>query len=781
MRDYHSKYSNEYSWLIKAEGWVKSLQGVRETQMALGNGFLGSRAILEELPYDARPGTYIAGLYDDVGSQVAELVNLPNPFNFKISVNGEKMGLVTMDVAEHKRDLNLRHGLLLRHSVFQDTRKRKYDYQSLRFISMHNKNLGIMQVVFTPLDDGATASIETGIDTSVYNSGTATEGRKKHFRVKELGQFKNEGYLVLETFSKSNTIILRSGFYYETRGKKVIAKDNIFELKLRKNQTVVFTKIFYIDRIYNQREKDLEKVKRISEKNFRKAFQAKLSQLIKRHIRAWEDLWNVAEVSVWTAPEIEKNFRFNIYHLLICKPRDGGLSSVGAKALTGEGYRGHIFWDSEIFAFPFYLYTFPEVARDMLLYRYRRLDGARDIARARGFKGAMFPWESAGLDGKEQTPDRAKDLDGKVIRIHTGEQEHHLTADVAYAFHHYYNATGDEKFLRDYGYEVFFETARFWASRVEYNKRKKKYEINHVIGPDEFHLDVNNNAFTNVMARWNLAIAYEMFCKAEKSFPLALKKLTQKIGISAKEAATWKKIGLRISIKVGKDKLIEQFDGFFKKRKVKITSWDENSIPIVTQKLTPRDYCKTQLIKQGDVIIFLYLFSDAFSLKAKIKNYQYYLERTLHKSSLSVPTYAIMAADVEDRNKAYRFFNVALHTDLSNLHGNTPEGIHIASIGGTWQVLINGFAGVRIEKGILSINPKLPGMWRKILFSLRWRGRLFRLEVKNNAVRVQVISPEKKKGKVKIKVFGVPHELSGNKTFDFKRRKGTEEKKTYYL
>lgn len=779
MRDYHSKYSNEYSWLIKEEGWVKSLQGVRETQMALGNGFWGSRAILEELPYDSKPGTYIAGLYDDVGSQVAELVNLPNPFNFKITADGEKMGLVTMDVAEHKRSLNLRHGLLLRHSVFQDTRKRKYDYQSLRFISMRNKNLGVMQIVFTPLDDGATVSIETGIDTSVYNSGTVTEGRKKHFRVKELGQFKNEGYLVLETFSKSNTMILRSGFYYETRGKKVVAKDNVFELKLRKNQTVVFTKIFYIDRVSDR--KYLEKVKRASEKNFRKAFQAKFSQLIKRHIRAWEDLWDVAEVSVWTAPEIEKNFRFNIYHLLICKPQDNGLSSVGAKALTGEGYRGHIFWDAEIFAFPFYLYTFPEAARNMLLYRYRRLDGARDIARAQCFKGAMFPWESAGLEGKEQTPDRAKDLDGKVIRIHTGEQEHHLTADVAYAFHHYYNATGDEKFLRDYGYEVFFETARFWASRVEYNKGKKKYEIKHVIGPDEFHPDVNNNAFTNVMARWNLAIAYEMFCKAEKSFPLALKKLTRKIGLSAKEPATWKKIASRITIKVGKDKLIEQFDGFFKKRKVEITSWDENSIPIITEKLTPRDYAKTQLVKQGDVIIFLYLLSDAFSLKAKIKNYQYYLERTIHRSSLSVPTYAIMAADVGDRNKAYRFFNVALHTDLSNLHGNTSVGIHIASIGGTWQILINGFAGVRIEKGILSINPKLPGMWRKILFSLRWRGRLLKLEAKNNAVRVRLISPEKKKGKVKIKVFGVAHELSGNKTFDFKRRKGAEEKKTYYL
>ncbi|NQT89988.1 MAG: glycoside hydrolase family 65 protein [Candidatus Omnitrophica bacterium] len=769
MKDYYSKYNSEYSWLIKEEGWVRDIQGVREAQLALGNSFLGSRSVLEELPYDSKPGTYIAGLYDNVGSQVAELVNWPNPFNFKITADGEKLGVVSMDVVEHSRTLNLRHGLLSRHSVFEDTNKKKYDYQSLRFLSMHDRNIGVMQIAFTPLDGPATISIQTGIDTSVYNAGTVTEGRKKHFRVKELGQFENEGYLVMETFGKEHTVIFRSGFYYTTLGKKVFAEDNIFELSLRKNQTVVFTKVFYIDTITKfEKEVHFDKV---SEKRFRKAFGSSFDSLLKKHCSAWDNLWNTTEVSIWGDPEVEKNFRFNIYHMLICAPIDEGRSSVGAKSLSGEGYRGHIFWDTEIFLFPFYLYMLPEAAKNILLYRYRRLDAARQLARTSGYKGAMFPWESAG-SGRDETPDRAKDLDGKVIKITTGQMEHHITADIAYAFYHYYNATHDEKFLKDYGYEIFFETARFWASRVKYNKRKKIYEIKGVIGPDEFHTDVNNNAFTNMMAKWNLLTASKMFLRLKKANASSYKTLTAKIRLSAKEAAEWKAIAAKICIKTDKNNVIEQFDGYFRKKKVDIGELDENHLPVIPKDLTPRDYDRTQYVKQGDVIMLLYLLSDVFSLKVKKENYEYYISRTLHNSSLSLPMHALMAIEVGDKAMAYSFFNTALHIDISDINNNTPDGIHAACMGGVWQILVNGFAGVRIDKEMLSIAPRLPKLWRKTAFTIHWRQDLLSMEVQNNKVKIRIVSPSSKK-KIRIRVFGVVRELSGKKEFIFEcRRRG---------
>ncbi|MFH1848360.1 MAG: glycosyl hydrolase family 65 protein [Candidatus Omnitrophota bacterium] len=776
MKDFYFK-SVDSSWFIKEDGWYRSLQGVRETQLALGNGFLGSRAVLEEMPQDAKPGTYISGLYDKVGSHVADMVNLPNPFNFKIMTEGEKLGAVTMDIVEHARVLNMRHGLLSRHSVFRDTKKRTYDYQSVRFLSMHDKNVGVMQIIFTPKDAPAHISIETGIDTSVFNDGTVTEGRKKHFRIKALGQFKNEGYLITETYSRSHTIIFRSGFYYEIGGKKTIAKNNIFELKLKKNQAVVFTKVFHIDAVSSS--EDMDRHQEISEQNFRKAFNSGFGKLIDKNAAAWEKVWNAAEVSISGDPETDRNFKFNLYHMLICAPGDNGISSVGAKALTGEGYHGHIFWDAEIFLFPFYLYTMPEAAKNMLLYRYRRLDQARAIAKNMGFKGAMFPWESAG-SGEEETPAWAKDLDGKIIRIHTGKMEHHITADIAHAFYYYYNVTRDEKFFQDCGYEVIFETARFWQSRVEYSRKKKRYEIKGVVGPDEFHEDVNNNVFTNIMAKWNLLIACRLFHKIKREKKGAHKRLVKKLGLTLKEVADWKNTASRIFMNVNTKKVIEQFDGYFKRKRVKITQWDENSMPVVSKKISPRNYCKTQLVKQADVVMLMYLLPDSFNPEVKKRNYEYYTDRTIHKSSLSLPMYALMAVEVGDRGRAYQLFNLSLNTDIANIHNNTDSGIHAACLGGTWQVLVNGFCGVRVRDEELSVAPNLPARWKKVTFPICWRGASLNFEVTNNSVLTRFAQTGRRK-KIKLKVFGVTHTIAANRMYKFTRKGLAKKTPSYYL
>jgi kojibiose phosphorylase len=389
MKELYSQFTEDELWLIKEMGFERSLQNIREAQLALGNGYFATRAVLEEIPYDAMPGTYIAGVYDKLTAQVAELVNLPNPFNFRFTVNGEKIDVVTMDVLKHKRILNMKKGLLIRHTVYQDSKKRRYDYQSLRFVSMHNKNIGVMQIALTPLDETCWIDINTGIDTSIWNAGVLTEGRKRHFRVRELGQQQNAGYLIIETLEKKHTIIYWSGFYYEIGNKKVYAKDNIFQLKVKKGQTVIFTKVFFIERF--PYTKDPSKYKEKAFKKFYRAFHAKFEKLLKDHIKAWEKLWEKADILIVGTANLQQNLRFNIYHMLICANYDDGFSSVGARTLTGEGYRGHIFWDAEIFVMPFYLFVFPEVAKNFLLYRYRRLDAARENARKNGYRGAMFP------------------------------------------------------------------------------------------------------------------------------------------------------------------------------------------------------------------------------------------------------------------------------------------------------------------------------------------------------------------------------------------------------
>jgi len=774
-KDIYSNYINDDLWLIKETEWARELQGIRESQFSLGNGYLGTRGIYEEIPYDCAPGTYIAGIYDKMAAQVSEMVNFPNPINFKFAVGGEKLGLITMDTVDHKRTLNMKKAVLARHTIYKDSRNRCYDYQSVRFISRHDKNIGVMQIALTPLDAACALDINTGIDTSVSNAGILTEGRKKHFRIKELGQHKGAGFLVQETFEKKYTVVSWAGFYYYINSKKVLSKDNIFSLKLKKNQTAVFTKVFCIKH-YPQKSNHTAQ-KRDAFNIFYKAFKSDFSTLLKDHIDAWDKLWKKADIVIEGTANIQQNIRFNIYHMLACLHCDNGFSSIGARTLSGEGYRGHIFWDAEIFLLPFYLFTFPKAAKNMLLYRYRRLEESRKIAKQNGYKGVQFAWESAGT-GEEETPTWAMDIDRTIIKIHTHQMEHHLTADIAYAINKYYIATGDDKFMQDAGYEMLMETARFWASRVQYNKKKNKYEIKHVIGPDEFHVGVDNNAFTNMMAKWNLFIVAKTAEKLKRKSQVHYKKVKKKLDLSDKEIKSWKRIASRIITRINKKNIIEQFDGFFKLKKVALTRTDENGIFLIPSKIKAKDLGKTQIVKQADVLMLIYLLNDIFSAKTKLANYNFYISRTVHKSSLSAPMHAFIASEAGDLHRAYNLFNVSMRTDISNLYGNTAEGVHAASMGGAWQALVFGFGGVVIRRSELFINPRMPRSWRRLKFSLSWLDSLIKLQLTNDVIKIKVSCSKHKK--VKIGIFNKLRILKVNKTYIFKRRIHEVAKGAYY-
>ncbi len=764
VKELYSEYLKDELWLVKEHGFSRALQNIREAQFSLGNGYLGSRAVLEEIPYDAQPGTYIAGLYDRLGSQVAELVNLPNPINFKFTIEGEKLDLIAMKFIEHKRILNLKKGLLLRHTLYRDAKGRFYDYQSLRFISMANKNIGVMQIVFTPLTSSVTLDINTGIDTAVFNATILSEGRKKHFRIRELGQAHNAGYLVVETFERKHPVVYWSGFYYEIGKKKFYRPENIFRLKVRKNQSVIFTKIFCIKRF--PYKEDHSSYKKETFKIFNKAFKSKFSTLLSSHIKAWERLWRKADIVIEGPNELQINLRFNIYHMLICANYDYGFSSIGARTLSGEGYRGHIFWDAEIFLMPFYLLNFPQVAKNMLLYRYRRLNKARELAKKAGFKGTKFPWESA-YTGEEETPSWAKDLDGSIIKIYTHKMEEHISADIAYAIHKYYQWSKDEKFMEYCGYEMLFEIARFWSSRLEYNKKKDKFEINHVIGPDEFHIDVNNNAYTNMMVKWCLVTAYKSFIWLKEKKSRLFNNLKKKLSLREKEAVSWRKMASKISINIEKEGLIEQFDGYFKLKKILPSQTDEYGIPLIPHNLKIKDLKYTQIIKQADVLMLIYLLEEYFSYKSKLVNYNFYLPRTVHKSSLSPSVHSIVASWVKDLQCAYNFFVFSLRIDIGNLYGNTNGGIHAASLGGTWQAVVFGFCGLRLRQDRLYIEPNLPHRWKRISFSLIYRQRLIKLKISNSLIETSFRS--KQKSPLEMAVFGKNYKIRPNRVYIFKR------------
>ncbi|MBN1585866.1 MAG: glycoside hydrolase family 65 protein [Candidatus Omnitrophica bacterium] len=765
IRQYMERFHRiRKDWTVSEKSWEPSALELRETQFTLGNGAFGSRGIYEELPQDSLPGTFMAGFYDRVGSQVAELVNIPNPFRLSFTLRGEQLGIGKMDHSSHRRDLDLKHGILFRHTQYRDTKKRRYDYRSVRFLSMADRHLGVMHADLTATDAAAEIDVEGALDMSVWNSGTVTEGRKKHWRIREVS---NEGgfeYVRIEGLENNYSVGFATALLIRQGTRKWVAKDSHFKLRLRKGQTVSVTKIFVI---HGTQDRDPDKLLVRCVDHLRDVIKAGAQQVARQHIRTWDKLWSTATITIKGAPHDQKALRFNTYHLLACAPAPGSRGSIGAKTLSGDGYRGHIFWDSDIFLMPFFTHTYQNAAVDMLLYRYDRLNPAREIAKKFGYRGAMYPWESAGA-GTEETPAWAKGLDGSVIEIFTHEQEHHITADIAYAVNRYYTMTGDDNFMLDCGFEMLFETARFWASRVEYNRRTKFYSISNVIGPDEFHEKVSDNAYTNMLAKWNLLNAHRMAAHMKKDYPREFTSLCRRINLRPSEIDEWKQIAPRIAMKVRDDGVIEQFDGYFKLRRVRLAGRDAYGLPKLPKNFQWSGVQKTQLLKQADVLMLIFLLSDVFNTKTKKVNYQFYEPRTTHKSSLSAGMHTIPAAELGEKEAAYNFFRAAAFLDLENVMNNTHEGIHAASLGNVWMATIYGFAGLTHVRDELHIKPRLPKAWSQLSFSYRWKETDLKFVIEADKVKLTVRS-NRKTLPGRIKVYGKYQEFPVNKAVAFSK------------
>ncbi|HUW95128.1 MAG TPA: glycosyl hydrolase family 65 protein, partial [Anaerolineae bacterium] len=469
-----------------------------------------------------------------------------------------------------------------------------------------------------------------------------------------------------------------------------------------------------------------------------KARQRGVPAMLAEHQGAWERRWQVADISIEGDPDTLRAMRFSMYHLLISAPPEDLDASIAPKALSGEWYQGHVFWDTEIFMLPFFVYTHPQQARHLLLYRARRLEPARERAIAQGYQGALWPWESAG-SGSEETPPTWINFDGSVLPVYNAAREHHIAADIVYGVHCYYLHTLDEDFMLRHGLPMVFETARFWASRVTHDSATDSYEIKLVIGPNEFQEGVDNNSYTNGMARWALRYACQLYDDFKERHPGEIQRIAGEIRLSEGEVHNWKRIADKIVLLMGADGLLEEFEGYFDKRNVTITERDEHAMPLWPAEVLLKDVKETQLIKQADVVLLLHLLSDEFSLNVKRANLEYYEPRTTHVSSLSITSYAIIASELGDTEKAYGYLHHAANSDLEDIHGNTDLGVHAAELGGTWQVLVHGLAGVRVRGDVLSVDPRLPERWRSLRFRMWFRGNLLELGMSQDCVEASMV------------------------------------------
>jgi len=446
----------------------------------------------------------------------------------------------------------------------------------------------------------------------------------------------------------------------------------------------------------------------------------------RRHTRAWKARWDRADIQIDGPEEDRRAVRFAVFHLIQSCPRQDPSVSIAAKGLTGEGYRGHVFWDAEVFMLPFYVCTNPRAARGLLEYRYRNLDGARRKALAAGFQGAMFPWESADT-GDEACPPYVPDpKTGEPVRVLTGELQHHISADVVYAAWRYVRATGDEAYRRKQLLPLAILTARFWASRVWWNRHKGRYEIHDVIGPDEYHEHVRNNAYTNFLAAWNLRLAADEVNRAQAAGSGV--RVLRRLDVTDAELGRWREIANGIFLPVLADQgLWEQFEGFLNLRSADPATLSSRKSRL-KEKARMRRLARAQVLKQPDVLMLMALFPDKFDRAVRRRNWDYYEPKTTHDSSLSPSVHCLVAADIGLCGKAFEYFRATARIDLDDSMGNTDAGLHFAAIGGTWQAVVKGFLGLRLEGEKPTVNPKLPRQWKSLTMPLRHRDRRYDIQ-----------------------------------------------------
>ena len=732
------QYLSDSQWMVVQDNYSPEENLKYESLFCLTNGYLGTRGSHEEGTVRSIPCTYINGVFDKSETFMRELANMPNWLTLKLYIEKELIGIENCEILSYTRALNMQRSCLVKSVCLRDKKGRETRVESVRFISRAHVHRMAIRLYVTPLNYSGIIEVENIIDGTVINFCDAPRFKVKHTYLTKNEALPETG-AYLEVATRDNHLHEGCGAIVKAlqEGKNAV-KTHVFhdfgeqaveflDFDAAEGTTTELTK--YVT-IYTEREVKREDLKATIQTELEDFLKTGFEAEFNMHQKAYGSLWDEADIQIEGDEELNKAIRFNIFHLMGTASESDSHVNIGAKLLHGEEYGGHAFWDTELFMLPFFSYTFPEKARRLETYRYHLLDAARDNAAKHGFQGAQYPWESAD-DGTEQCPDWTIEPDGTCYRCYVAVYEHHVTAAVAFGIANYVRITKDTEFLLHMGAEILMETARFWMSRCQYIEEKDRYEIHKVTGPDEWHEPVDNNVYTNYLARWNLRYVIDLAKFLEREHPEDYNALAEKINLTKTEIAAWEQAQGKIYLpKKEGTQLLEQFEGYFNLKEVLIEKYDKNDWPIRPEALKTTKTSETQIIKQADVVMLLHLLGEEFDEETINLNYHYYEKRTMHGSSLSPSIYAIMGLKVGDASKAYRYLRRAAFLDLVDLQGNTREGIHAANAGGVWQTVVFGFAGVFTDDaGTLHINPKLPKEWKGLSFRLHCPGSWLNIHI----------------------------------------------------
>jgi len=733
------------NWIVAETNFKRKFQGKTEVIMSLGNGYLGTRSCSEESYLGQVRNMFISGTFNKPGkNDVTELPNAADMLGMDIYVNDELFSLEKGTFSEYNKSLNLKTGELKRSFLWRYDSK-SYRFEFRKFVSFDDLHLICSEVKITPIEDMADLQIKSGINGQVSNSGA------QHFEEGEKRIFDKAYLQMLQETTESGITFIQNTYHdfsntsaevnsrFEMDRRKVVM---FYQAEVKAEETLHFIKIsnIYTTRDKELKGKSLDEIRSFSIEHLKKQSKKGFNALLEKSAKAWNAYWEKMDIQIESQdPYDQLAIRFAQYHLLCMAPKHDSRYGIGAKGLSGEGYKGHSFWDTEIFLLPFFSYTFPNIARSLLEYRYNTIEGARKKARDNGYRGAMYPWESAWADDGEVTPvwGAVDIVTGKATKIWSGFIEQHITSDVAFAVWQYYKVTGDEDFMERCGYEILLDTGIFWSSRLEWNKEMDAYHINNVVGPDEYKEHVNNDAFTNHTARWCMENASKYYDILKEKNPALFDQLNQKLNLDQEISELRERFEKVYLPQPNTDKVIPQDDTYLTLKEIDLTPYkNQKHVGSLFQDFNLDQVNQMQVSKQASVVMLMYLLEYKFDHAIKKANYEYYEPRTLHDSSLSLSTHAILAADIDNLPLAYSLFERAARIDLGPNMKTSDHGIHAASLGGIWQILVCGFGGVRMLDGNLRINPKLPPQITSISYPINWQGNSLRVKVSQNKVTI---------------------------------------------
>jgi len=718
----------EELWKISENSFNPKQINHYETVFSQGNGYLGTRGSFEEYFPNQQRATFVHGVYDDIPVVFTQLVNFPDWTDLEIILDGETFDLNTGEILGFHRELDLRNGLLTRSLRWCSQKGKISRLDFKRFTSMADVHIACLLVRVTPENYSGELICRSSLD------GAVDSLHFKQWDWVDQGVEEDACWLKLRTHATNieigmaQKVSLPDNPNHKQEAWNIREKPSLsLTAALQAQESVQLEK--YVT-LYTSR--DGEDPLNAAREGLSQISTRPWADLWRDHQSVWETLWERNDVIIEGDDKAQLSVRFNIYHLLIAAPRHDDQVNIGAKTLSGYGYHGHIFWDTEIFMLPFFTFTQPEIAKKLLSYRYYNLPGAREKSAKNGYLGAQFPWESAG-DGREVTPTWVTNQHDRtsLTRIWTGDIEIHISSDIAYAIWLYWQATGDDAFMYDEGAEIILDTALFWSSRLVWHPKSSRYQISDVIGPDEYHEHVDNNAFTNYFVRWHLRKAAAVAQWLTQEHPQKANQLFKQLNLTQQTVTNWtsqaNQIYCPIDLSTG---LIEQFDGYFDKNDILASEFDPRTESIQSL-LGNEGVNATQILKQPDIVMLMYLLPEEFNQEVKRANYDYYTPRTdlTYGSSLGHSIQTVMDTRFGNESQAYKNFMRTALMDIEDLRGNTRDGIHGASAGGLWQAVVFGFGGLHFNQDTWWIEPKLPSHWKRLSFKFVWHGELIEIDI----------------------------------------------------